>query len=184
MDEQNPFKKLKECYDKSQLIERKMRKAFVEEITKEIMDKVFCDRRIKSTDDLVKVKHHIDEEMNKFTEGFAYKPTKEENQWIPFSDKKPKIGDCIWVDHIYHGIIFVRNYTESNDDYSYGLKYWQYAYPPELPEKKEKITHACQLGNTWCFEENCKLFIIVDKEAQEINFCPICGFTLGEKDEN
>lgn len=129
-----------------------------------------------------KLKFENDEEMKKFTQGFAYKPPQEANNWLDFTDDiYPLLERDVWISD-GRSVIYIHKWGEADlDNYERGYV-WQYAYPPELPEKKEEISHSCHEGNVWCFEENGKLFITLEKEAYECSYCPICGFSLKNKE--
>lgn len=147
----------------------------------------------------------IEEEMKKFTEGFAYNapqekfdPEKHEvinhkYEWNAFDQKEPD-GSSIWlVSNVVEDDISYHRMYDRND-----LKYWkeekfvwQYAYPPKLPQKEEHLT-CKKIGSriTLMCRQDCNSLIlsIFDSHnstmlCEYVKFCPICGFSLGGEDE-
>lgn len=133
----------------------------------------------------------FNEGMNKFRENFDYKRF-EKKQWYTFNEKIPD-SQTIWVKEEspyvqysgYHDEEDIESWKESG-------ALWQYAYPPELPEKKEEHLTCKRIGSriTLMCRQDCNSLIlsIFDSHhstmlCEYVKFCPICGFSVEDKDE-
>lgn len=120
---------------------------------KEILDEEIDNVKIKFYGYLEFVKDRIiermaeesEEELKKFTQGFAYKPPSKGdmwNKWHEFTESYPCLENDVWVSD-GRSVIYIHKWGEADlDNYERGYV-WQYAYPPELPEKKEE-KHFCE----------------------------------------
>lgn len=83
----------------------------------------------------------IEEEMNKFEQGFAYKPPKKNSEWISVKDKMPP-EDGYYLFYLEDGKQCIGNYVDDCDSWKSGG--WQECYyfggqnPIHFPQSKSQ----------------------------------------------
>lgn len=133
---------------------------------------------------------HLEEVKNLREENKELLERLEMSEWKDAKENPPPKGPKLIVLRYNNLINFVDviawyNYSNelvdsNNNPLSENFVYWMPWEPPKIPKKK----HLCKISfdngyiKQKCYEIDGKLYFYYLKSVVEVNFCPICGYSL------
>lgn len=98
--------------------------------------------------------------------------------WIKFKDRSPS-NDLGYI-YISDGEMIKITPVLLCISGSSTFEYWMPVFMPELPEKE---LHECKIGWYRCWETSDNKLQLQDRFNcnQQIDFCPFCGYSIGEE---